>query len=293
VTARPNILLLMTDQQKATATRLYSPLGIPAPALERLAARGTRYDQCYTPHPLCVPARCSLWTGRYPHRHGCRTNEIPLPPDAPHLARTLHDAGYSLALFGKDHCFAPADAALFAQRYAFSHAGPDETATAEEAAVVRWIRSGEPGLEGDAPGLDLTIYGRPRINPYPADDCPTAILARRAVRFIEEQPTDAPFCAWVSFPDPHEPYQCPLPYAAMHPPETVALPPWRDGEADDAMERTRVFRHLFGTDRLSEAQIRLTMSVYYGMIRFVDDAIGQILDALDRRGLTENTIVVF
>lgn len=293
VTERPNILLLMTDQQKATAIRLYGELGIPTPALERLAARGIRYDQCYTPHPLCVPARVSLWTGRYPHRHGARTNEILMPPGERHFAQVLHDSGYTLALFGKDHCFRPADAALFSQRLVFSHRGPDESATAAEADVVRWIRSGEPGLEGDHPGLDPTIYGRPRINPYPAEACPTAILARRAVRFIEEQPSEESFCAWVSFPDPHEPYQCPLPYATLHSPETLALPLWCDGEADDVMERTRVFRHLFGSDRLGEAQIRLTMSIYYGMIRFVDDAIGQILDALARRGLTERTIVVF
>ncbi len=290
---RPNILVLMTDQQKATAIRLYGNPDVPTPALERLAARGVRYDQCYTPHPLCVPARVSFWTGRYPHRHGARTNEILMPPEEHHFARGLHEAGYTLALFGKDHCFRPADQALFAHRYVFSHQGPDDTASEEEVAAVRWIRSGAPGLEGDAPGIDPTVYGRPRINPYPAEACPTAILARRAVRFLEAQTGDRPFCAWVSFPDPHEPYQCPLPYAALHPPERLTLPPWRDGEADAAMERTRVFRRLFGSDRLSEAQIRLTLSVYYGMIRFVDDAVGRILAALDRRGLTEDTIVVF
>ena len=290
---QPNLIIILIDQQKASAIRLYSEIGIPTPALERLAARGVRYDQCYTPHPLCVPARVSLWTGRYPHRHGARTNEIAMPPGEHHFAHTLHEAGYTLALFGKDHCFRPADEALFTHRYVFSHQGPDDTETAAEADVVRWIRSGEPGLEGADPGIGPTIYGRPRITPYPASDCPTAILARRAVRFVEEHPPDEPFCAWVSFPDPHEPYQCPLPYAALHPPGGLTLPPWRDGEADDAMERTRVFRHLFGSDRLSEAQLRLIMSIYYGMIRFVDDAVGQILDALDRRGLAENTIVVF
>lgn len=289
---RPNILVLMTDQQKANAIRMYGGQ-VSTPALERLAARGTRYDWCYTPHPLCVPARVSFWTGRYPHRHGSRTNEIPMPPGETHFARVLHDVGYRLALFGKDHCFQPADHALFAERYAFSHQGPDETENEREAEVVRWIRSGEPGLEGDAAGWEPDIYGRPRITPYPAEDCPTAMLARRATDFLARQSPEQPFCAWVSFPDPHEPYQCPLPYAAMHPPETVVLPPWRAGEADDAMERTRVFRRLFGSDRLSEAQIRLMMSIYYGMIRFVDDAVGQILAALDQGGLTENTLVVF
>ncbi len=141
MTQPPNILILMTDQQKASALRLDNAIGIPAPAIERLAARGVRYEGCYTPHPLCVPARVSLWTGRYPHRHGARTNAIPMPPGERHFAAVLNEAGYRLALFGKDHCFGPADAALFEDRYVFSHQGPDETETEEEAAVVRWIRS--------------------------------------------------------------------------------------------------------------------------------------------------------
>ncbi len=56
----PNILVIMTDQQKATAIQMYGNPDVPAPALERLAARGIRFDQCYTPHPLCVPSRVSF-----------------------------------------------------------------------------------------------------------------------------------------------------------------------------------------------------------------------------------------
>src|SRR5215207_5173887 len=135
----------MTDQQKATAIRLYSELGVPTPSLERLAARGVRFESCYTPHPLCVPARVSFWTGRYPHQHGSRTNELPMQPGQPHLASTLKGAGYRLALFGKNHCFPPAEeAALFDEPFVFSHGGPDASADAREAEVVAWIRAAGP-----------------------------------------------------------------------------------------------------------------------------------------------------
>jgi arylsulfatase A-like enzyme len=270
---RPNILILMTDQQKATAIRLYGNPDVPTPALERLAARGVRYDQCYTPHPLCVPARVSFWTGRYPHQHGARTNEIPMPPGERHLAGVLHESGYR-----------PPDEALFEERHAFSHAGPDETATEEEAAAVRWIRT----REGPRRVLDV-----PRVNPHAPEDCPTGILARRAVRFLEEQTGDRPFCAWVSFPDPHSPIQCPEPYASLHPPESLTLPPWRDDDLDGKQERVRVFRRLRGYEELPEGFVRRWLGIYYGMIRFIDDAVGRILAALDRRGLADDTIVVF
>jgi hypothetical protein len=68
----------LTDQQKATAIDLYGG-PVRTPQLGRLAADGILYEQAFTPHPLCVPARVSMWTGRYPHSHGARTNEIPMP----------------------------------------------------------------------------------------------------------------------------------------------------------------------------------------------------------------------
>ena len=282
---QPNILVIMTDQQKATAIRMYGNPDVPTAALERLAGRGIRFDHCYTPHPLCVPARVSFWTGRYPHQHGSRTNEIPMPPGETHFARLLHDAGYRLALVGKDHCFQPTDRALFEDQYVFAHGGPDDPEDPRIAEVVRWIRSGRrPGQR---------ILSEARVNPYPPEHCPTAVLARRTVRFLEEQTGDRPFCAWISIPDPHGPLQCPEPYASMHPPESITLPPWRDDDLDQKMERVRVYRRLLGYDEMTEARIRQRVSIYYGMIRFLDDAVGQILDALDRRGLTEDTVVVF
>src|SRR5688500_13581154 len=102
---RPNVLLIMTDQQRASAIRMYGNPDVPTPSLERLAARGVRFEQCYTPHPLCVPARVSFWTGRYPHETGSRTNETPMPAGADHFARRLKEAGYRLGLVGKNHCF--------------------------------------------------------------------------------------------------------------------------------------------------------------------------------------------
>ena len=105
---RPNVLLLMTDQQKATASELYGG-PVRTPHLARIASQGLLYERAYTPHPLCVPARVSLWTGRWPHAHGARTNETPMPRAETHLAQLLHGAGYRLGHFGKNHCFTQED----------------------------------------------------------------------------------------------------------------------------------------------------------------------------------------
>ena len=286
---QPNVLYILTDQQKANAIRMYCDIGIPTPNMERLAARGIRYEHAYTPHPLCVPARISLWTGRFPHQHGSRTNEFLMPAEEKNFAGVLREAGYRLALFGKNHCF-PDDVTeqLFEDRYIFSHHGPEpeDCENEQEAEVIRWIRTSPPRT----PGM---LAAGARVNPFPAEFCPTAILARRTVRFIENYADERPLFAWLSIPDPHSPLQCPEPYASMHPPESIVLPPWRDEDLDEKMERARVFRDLLGYDTIDEETIRKRVSIYYGMIRFIDDALGEILDALDRTGMAENTIIVF
>jgi arylsulfatase A-like enzyme len=282
---RPNILVIMTDQQKATAIQMYGNRDVPTPSLERLAARGTQYQNCYTPQPLCTPARVSFWTGRYPHRHGSRTNELPMPPDERHFAHLLNESGYKLGHIGKDHCFQPVDYDLFAERSICGHLGPDETEDSGEAEVVDWLHNDSQQTPWSPAHW--------AINPNPADSCPTAVLTRRATRFLEKQTPEQPFFLWLSIPDPHEPYQCPEPYASMHPPDQISLPPWPDDDNAHRMERLKVFRRLFDFAEMPEDQIRRCVSIYYGMIRFIDDAVGELLDTLDRLKLSDNTIVVF
>ena len=106
---RPNAIIVMVDQMKATASHLHGRHGITTPGLERLARLGTRYENATTPHPLCVPARVAMWTAMNPHRTGCTVNRTPMPRGMPHAARWWKEAGYELALLGKNHCFAESE----------------------------------------------------------------------------------------------------------------------------------------------------------------------------------------
>ncbi len=100
---RPNILMLVTDQQRAdTIAALGNPV-IKTPALDRLARTGTSFRRAYTPCPVCAPARGSLATGLAPHR-GLQTDNFGGPKmDLPDFATLLHDAGYQAAGYGKPH----------------------------------------------------------------------------------------------------------------------------------------------------------------------------------------------
>ena len=84
---RPNVLFIMCDQMKATGSHLYGNSFSETPALEWLARDGVLYEYAVTPHPLCVPARVSTWTGQWPHTHGARRKETLMSADAVHAFR--------------------------------------------------------------------------------------------------------------------------------------------------------------------------------------------------------------
>jgi arylsulfatase A-like enzyme len=126
------------------------------------------------------------------------------------------------------------------------------------------------------------------------EDQSSGLITGQTTRFLEQH-KDEPFALWVSFPDPHEPWMVAEEYAAMFPPDKIDLPPWREGEFDDerAPERNRVLYKMLGIEEESSEDIYGLMAAYFGMVRFMDDCLGQILDALESNGLRENTIVVF
>jgi choline-sulfatase len=110
VTARPDIVLVMPDQQRADSVSAYGNAFCATPVLDALARRGVRFANACTTFPLCTPARGSMWTGLYPHAHGVSGNVYGVPDvfaDRAKVKRTLfhalRDAGYATAYFGKWH----------------------------------------------------------------------------------------------------------------------------------------------------------------------------------------------
>jgi arylsulfatase A-like enzyme len=139
----------------------------------------------------------------------------------------------------------------------------------------------------------------------------TTWTAERSIAYLEARPqTDEPFFLWASFQDPHHPFCPPRPYCDMYEPEGMPVPPRRESELDRMAPH---FRHAFegtqaalsyangrlsGTDPqgyagMTEAHAREVIAHYYGMVSMIDDAVGRVLEALERLGLAEETVVVF
>ncbi len=282
---RPNIVIVYIDELRASALRLYNRDGLEMPNLARLARRGVTFNQAFTPHPLCMPARVSLWTGQYTSTHGSRYNQRPFPDDGrPSMAGILKESGYRLGIFGKNHCFTEPQLARWFD--ADLSLGSAAWRKAMSPAVVRTAAEHQKWIRAQGGGTMP-----PTVAPFPPETFETHLIAERAREFIGAQ-AGHPFCAWVSIPDPHHPMQTPREYSDRVPSGTVKLPPMRPGEMKAKNARMQIYDYLIRGSELPEPFLREFLRVYYAMTLFIDDEFGKLMDLLDRRGLTENTIVV-
>jgi len=284
-TDRPNIILFYVDELRATALRLYSPDGVATPNLARLAKRGVTFENAFTPYPLCMPARVSLWTGQYPHTHGSRHNQQPMAEGLPSLAGVLRDAGYMLGIFGKNHCFTASQLdRWFAVNLSAESPRWRQSLSTDEAAgaarLRRWI------AEQGGPMMP------PMAAPFPSEFQSTHLITQRAIEFIERRQAD-PFALWISIIDPHNPIQAPERFASVMPPNKVKLPPSRSDAIRSQNTRLRIYDYLIRGGELTEDYLRRYVSIYYAMVAFIDYELGRLLALLERRRLLERTIIVF
>lgn len=281
---KPNILLIQTDQQSAETLALYGNPLVRTPHLERLADRGVIFEHAFCNYPACSPSRSSMMTGRYASTIRVHANHMLIDPMETTLPQVLKEGGYQTALIGKNHAF------------------PKETLYR----VFDYVVLGEHGHLVDGYRDDPEVRAAHEwamkhcwrsplghgTNPAPYQKCGTYLLGESALDYMERSRIpDQPFFLWLSFPDPHTPYQTPEPYASLYRPEDVPMPPHDD--LSTKPERQRVMHMMDAMDRADEGMIRSVRAIHYGMIRFIDDTIGRVMAKLDELGLTEDTVVIF
>ncbi len=206
---RPNVLIVMTDQQRADFRKSQGFSLDTMPFLDSLEARGVGFDAAYTPMPICSPARMSMLTGRYPSAHGQIANWSPLKVRASSdLAETMRSAGYETALFGKNHSHMTPDALDVWHEYSHTSAPPRPGHEETDAAFDAWMEA-------------IGHWVVPEATPFPLDSQYPVRITDDFVEWLDQRSEDPdaarPFCAWVSFPEPHSPYQAPDPYFSLFP----------------------------------------------------------------------------
>ncbi|MBB6733253.1 sulfatase [Cohnella zeiphila] len=277
---RKNIVVIMTDQQRADLRALEGYPLDATPFLDRLAREGTWFDKAYTTMPICCAARVSLLTGRYPSAHGVQTNgQLKLARYEKDLFDVAREGGYATALSGKNHSHIDARAKLD-YCYEIGHwGGGGEGRSAEEKAFDDWLKTLSQTSTGPAPfPLECQL-------PYRV-----VSAAQDWVGTLEGKP----FLLWLSFAEPHNPYQAPEPYYSMFP--AGSLPPLRATEKDrDAKGDKWAFYGGQTAHYLPDFRERIPQARanYLGMLRLIDDQIRRFVTFLEQSGLLENTLLVF
>ncbi len=289
---KPNVILIMADQLKAGALRAYGNGFLKTPALDKLADEGVLFTNAFTPHPLCVPARISTWCSQYPHTHGGRRNESSMPQDAVHAFKLWKQEGLTAGLIGKNHCFkTQADLDLFDVWCEIEHRG---LVKAHPCKGLDWPVSVEDIEKAHETRKNME-WKTPRIayshSEHPLEHYSTGLITDQTLKFLEEYRNE-PFALWVSYPDPHGPYDVPKKYfdAIIN---QVELPPWDDDEFTNAPERNKIFYEMMGLKKDNPVYVKEAIATYYAMIKFIDVGIGRILDKLAELNLMENSIIVF
>ncbi|MBT3377950.1 MAG: sulfatase-like hydrolase/transferase [Lentisphaerae bacterium] len=280
-TARPNVLLLLTDSSQYQVFGGQPHPVCRTPNVDGLAAEGVRFDSAFSSAPVCHPARAAIQTGMLPHANGYMGNAIgpnaypfELSEDVPCFAEILAQAGYRTGYAGQKHI--------------------RERGFADFAGLLsdyrEWVQQQAPGL----------LSARPLGPPYcqevdhDVDESREAWYARGTSELIERYANqDAPWLIECDFDAPHPPFPLPAGYASLYAPSDVALPASLDDDLLDKAEAHRVCRATQVGEGLSREDWQLFIASYWAYVTLTDHYIGQILATLDRTGQRENTVVIF
>lgn len=200
----PNILWIMTDQQRADALGCVSPW-MYTPNLDRLAVEGAHFNQFFAQSPVCVPSRINYITGRYPHSHRNRENNARVAPGEPHIFRVVKNAGYQIAVFGKNHMFYEEDL------HKLNTDGTRVDSLGQLNAPE--IRDYQAHLTECRRKLNNIGCWTASFHNYPEELTRTHRTGAAAVDYLRKVDTISPFFLWVSFADPHVPHTVPERFA--------------------------------------------------------------------------------
>ncbi|MFW6157919.1 MAG: sulfatase [Planctomycetota bacterium] len=299
---RPNILFIFDDQHRYDFLGAAGADFINTPNIDRLAERGVRFSQCVTNCPVCAPARIGLAAGLQPCTIGSLDNHSYLPRSAMTYYQRLRDHGYRVGCVGKLDLAKPDSyngrhgdrPCVFG--WGFTH--PEECEGKMHAGSSP-TPLGPYGFWLEEQGLYEAFYEdyqRRRKTGWVKDASHDSVLpteafeesyiARHAVEWLEQVDDDFPWHYFVSFVGPHDPFDPPTEYAKRY--RGAEMPPAIEDSLEDKPEWVRRQRL-----DLSDDEVAVTRRQYCAIIELIDDAVGRMVDVLQRRGLLENTVIVF
>lgn len=280
-----NVVFILSDEHSRRILGCYGNPAAKTPTLDALAAGGTRFRSAYCQTPICVPSRASLATGRYAHTINSWDNASPyVGTEAASWGHRLIAQGHKVTTIGKLHYRQVEDPSGFPDQRLPMHVLEgigDLYGLLREEMPVR-PQSRRHVLEARAGESEYIRYDR--------------AIAQAAARWLREegQNETRPWVLFLGFVSPHFPLVVPDRYLALHPPDSLPLPvqhapgAWSRHPALELKRRQQALDEPF-----DEETIRTTLAAYYGLVSFLDEQIGIVLQALTEAGLADNTRIIY
>lgn len=280
-----NTLFLCSDEHQRAIAGCYGNPLVRTPNLDKLAARARVFDNAYCNAPLCVPARASMATGRYAHEvHSwCNTTGY----DGRHAqswGHRLASQGHDVTTIGKLHYHSEAAPTGFADQRIPMHLNNGR------GDVRGLLRGRMPASKGFSKHVAEARAGESAYTRYDEG------IAAHAVHWLQHESRGhaKPWALFVSFLSPHYPLAVPKRFLDLYSPEAMPLPMKhrkRDWPEHPALA---IYRRLRDHDEeYDEATLRRAIATYYGLVSFVDEQIGKVLQALEATGDLANTNILY
>ena len=269
---RPNVLFLFADDQREDSIGAYGNRHISTPNLDRLVSQGTAFRQNYcfgaNSGAVCVPSRAMVNSGRPWTRISTSLKDTPILPEI------LGQSGYQTFITGKWH-------------------------NGRES-VLRGFQRGHSVMMGgmsnhaEVPIVDINETGDDLVNKRTGTKMSSELFADALISYLNDRDRDSPFYAYCAFTAPHDPRQPPMKYRRLYEGKQPPLPvnylpqhPFDNGHMNGGRDEN------LGPWPRTPRLIREQLAEYYGLISFMDEQIGRILQVLDEQKLWENTLVIY
>ncbi|MEL6886736.1 MAG: sulfatase-like hydrolase/transferase [Pseudomonadota bacterium] len=286
---RPNVLLVMSDQQRPDTLGFRGETPCRTPHMDRLARDGVSFDRTMTPCPLCLPSRAALFTGLYPHENDMLDNTTSALTEC-QLLDTFRAGDYQVSYAGKWH-LGRDNIGDFTDRDDGDSTALYSHWCAERGLVDGWTFNDPRVRTHREPSMSTPVALPLDMPPETTND---AYIADFAIDHLRTRDRSRPFFQVCSFNGPHPPFVIPEPYFSMYDPATVSPPPNFGSQAGEPeVNRTSYYRQLFLDHGADFDAWRKSYAVYWGFTSLIDDQLGRILAELEAQDVMDDTIVVF
>jgi choline-sulfatase len=287
MTDAANMIFFMSDNHTRNVVGAYGHPVVRTPTLDRIAARGVRFDNAYCASPLCCASRAALATGRYPHQTGYWDNALAYDGETPSWHHRVRDSGAAVTSVGKLHFRSGENDNGFTEEIVPMHIVDGKGALM---GLLRATEEGVPPRTGPREMYSRSGVGEADYQGYDRD------ITKHAIEWLQREGArrDRPWLLFVSYASPHPPFAVPKRLYDFYPPEAMPLPVRFTAETRPDHPAVAHIRRIDNFEEpFDEAWVRRTVAGYCGLITHTDEQIGEVMAAAEDLGLLESTRVMY